>query len=105
MYDELLFSVDGDKAVKIERQSLPALDLWERTHLQEWVLANPEILGPGTVVVTSEFDRWQAYDGAPVADRLDWTRAAGSWSPSSSATQPRRRSTCKRSTMRPWSAA
>lgn len=71
MYDELLFSVDGNKAVRIERQSLASFDLQERAHLQEWVLANPEILGPGTVVITSEFDRWQAYDGAPVADRLD----------------------------------
>lgn len=71
MYDELLFSIEDNKAVKVERQSLPSLNLLERTHLQEWVLANPEILGPGTVVVTSEFDRWQAYDGAPVADRLD----------------------------------
>ncbi len=71
MYDEILFTVDKNKAVKIAREGLEELGLQERQHLQEWVLANPEIIGPGTVVITSEFDRWQAADGSPVADRLD----------------------------------
>jgi hypothetical protein len=71
MYDEVLFTVRGDAASRVQRRSLDELDLEERKHLQEWVLANPEVLGPGVLVITSEFDRWQTADGAPVADRLD----------------------------------
>lgn len=71
MYDELMFTVEGDKATKVDRASLTSLALQERAHLQEWILANPEVIGPGTVVITSEFDRWQTAAGAPVLDRLD----------------------------------
>ena len=39
-------------------------------HLQERVLAHPEILGPDIRVVTFEFDRWWAVGGDPL-DRLD----------------------------------
>ncbi len=71
MHDEILFRVDGASAVKVQRRGLEELALEERKHLQEWILANPEVLGPGTVILTSEFDRWQSADGSPVADRLD----------------------------------
>lgn len=47
MYDELLFTVNGDAASKVQRRSMEELELEERKHLQEWVLANPEVLGPG----------------------------------------------------------
>lgn len=43
----------------------------ERSHLQEWILANPKVLGPDVKIVASEFDRWQTATGAPVNDRLD----------------------------------
>lgn len=71
MNDEILFSVDGATAVKVARAELDQLALQERQHLQEWVLSYPEIIGPDTIVITSEFDRWQAADGSLVADRLD----------------------------------
>ncbi len=71
MYDEVLFTVDGNAASKVDRKSLAELDLEERKHLQEWVLANPEVLGPDVLIITSEFDRWQTAAGAPVLDRLD----------------------------------
>jgi hypothetical protein len=32
------------------------LSLREREHLQEWVLAHPEIIGRDVLVVTSEFN-------------------------------------------------
>jgi RecB family endonuclease NucS len=35
------------------------------------VLAHPEILGDGVLVVTFEFDRWQGSGGARERDRLD----------------------------------
>src|SRR5205814_567983 len=33
--------------------------------------AHPQILGPGVMVVTFEFDRWWSHAGAHVQDRLD----------------------------------
>jgi hypothetical protein len=71
MYDEVLFIVDGSKATMVDRAGLEELDLQERAHLQEWILANPGVIGPGTEVITSEYDRWQTATGAPVLDRLD----------------------------------
>lgn len=71
VHDEILFSVDGANARRVSRRGLEDLGLEERRHLQEWVLANPDVLGVGTIVITSEFDRWQAPDGSRVADRLD----------------------------------
>jgi RecB family endonuclease NucS len=45
--------------------------LRERSDLQEWVVAHPEIIGDGVLVVTFEFDHWQAFSGARERDRLD----------------------------------
>ncbi|MFC7432028.1 MULTISPECIES: hypothetical protein [unclassified Agrococcus] len=70
MTDELVFKVQGTSALPARETSLAAAGLHERSHLQEWVLANPEILGPDVLVVTSEFDRWMSKDGRE-ADRLD----------------------------------
>lgn len=71
MYDEALLTVQGQSAEPVERASLSELDLQERAHLQEWLLANPAILGAGAEIITSEYDRWQTATGDPVLDRLD----------------------------------
>jgi RecB family endonuclease NucS len=71
VYDEMLFIVDADKATPVDRVDLSDLELRERAHLQEWILANPAVLGPGVEIVTSEYDRWQTAEGDPVLDRLD----------------------------------
>lgn len=71
MYDEVLFTVDGSTASPVDRVTLPVLELQERAHLQEWILANPTILGPGVEIITSEYDGWQAANGDRVLDRLD----------------------------------
>jgi hypothetical protein len=70
MADELVFSVTGSAATAATPISLAEAGLRERQHLQEWVLKNPEILGPGVLIVTSEFDRWGGA-GGPERDRLD----------------------------------
>lgn len=70
MTGELVYRVQGTSAQPMKVSTLEAAGLREREHLQEWVLANPEILGDDVLVVTSEFDQWFSKDGRD-PDRLD----------------------------------
>ncbi|MDP3950537.1 DUF4268 domain-containing protein [Microbacterium sp.] len=70
MADELLFRVDGSTAVKAAPVTLGEAGLRERSDLQRWVIAHPEMIGPDILVVTFEFGRWVA-SGVNTADRLD----------------------------------
>lgn len=68
---ELLFAVEpGGTAVPVPASSLAATGLLERQHLQEWVVAHPQILGPSVMVVAVEYDGW-VVAGGPQRDRLD----------------------------------
>jgi hypothetical protein len=69
--EEHLYTVDGATATLAEQVSLSAAGLLERQHLQEWVVAHPEILGEDALIVTFEFDRWITSSGAPTWERLD----------------------------------
>jgi len=64
----MIFSISNnlDKATKIKESSFTGLNIWERTHIQEWVRANPEILGEDLLIVSIEFDRFSNSN-----DRLD----------------------------------
>uniref|UniRef100_A0AAU2W1T8 Integrase n=1 Tax=Streptomyces sp. NBC_00008 TaxID=2903610 RepID=A0AAU2W1T8_9ACTN len=53
-----LFTVMGEAATPIARTGLAAEGLLERQHLQEWVIAHPQLLGESVLVVTAEYDRW-----------------------------------------------
>jgi hypothetical protein len=68
--DEVVFAVAGSAATAAERISLADAGLREREHLQEWVIAHPEIIGPDVMIVTFEFDHWSSAAGAQ-KDRLD----------------------------------
>lgn len=68
--EEVVFSVSGSTAVSASVITLAEAGLREREHLQEWVLAHPEIIGPDVMVVMFEFDQWTAAAGPP-KDRLD----------------------------------
>jgi hypothetical protein len=70
MSDELVFTVVGGEALAATPITLAEAGLREREHLQEWVLANPKILGGDVLIITSEFDRWESRGGAE-RDRLD----------------------------------
>jgi len=70
MPDDLVFTVTGSTASPAQPVTLADAGLRERRDLQEWVLANPGILGDDLAIVTFEFDRWWASSAAP-ADRLD----------------------------------
>jgi alkylated DNA nucleotide flippase Atl1 len=71
MAEEQLYTVEGARATPAERVSLTEAGLLERQHLQEWVIAHPEILGEDVLIVTFEFDRWITGAGAPTWERLD----------------------------------
>ena len=68
---ELLLAVEpGGAARPVPAGTLQAAGLLERQHLQEWIVANPQILGPGVKVVAVEYDGWVVQGGAQ-RDRLD----------------------------------
>ncbi|HUC14272.1 MAG TPA: DUF4268 domain-containing protein [Acidimicrobiales bacterium] len=71
MPDELLFRVQSAVATPAKAITLTDAGLKERQHLQEWVIAQPKILGPGVKVVAFEFDRWTAAAAGVPHDRLD----------------------------------
>jgi alkylated DNA nucleotide flippase Atl1 len=68
---ERVFTVTGSAATPAQSITLAEAGLRERSDLQEWVLAHPEIIGNDVLVVTFEFDRWQAFGGARERDRVD----------------------------------
>ncbi len=71
MAEEQLYTVEGAKATPAERVSLTESGLLERQHLQEWVIAHPEILGEDVLIITFEFDRWITGARASTWERLD----------------------------------
>ncbi|MCB1273306.1 MAG: MGMT family protein [Leucobacter sp.] len=71
MADELVFHVDQGTATSAIPITLAAAGLREREHLQEWVIAHPEILGEHVMILTSEYDGWETFDGKRTANRLD----------------------------------
>jgi alkylated DNA nucleotide flippase Atl1 len=66
-----LFSVVQASARALTPTTLTAAALHERAHLQEWLLEHPAVLGDDVMVITSEYDKWVATDGAKAAKRLD----------------------------------
>jgi hypothetical protein len=64
--------VAGSTASSAQPLTLAEAGLRERSHLQEWVVKHPEMLGDGILIVTSEFDRWAgSARAAASSDRLD----------------------------------
>lgn len=71
MTDEIVFEVSDSRATKAVPISLEEAGLREREHLQEWIVANPEILGEDIMIVTVEFGSWVSHSGSSERDRLD----------------------------------
>ncbi len=66
----LLIDLDSQQATQMHEMTLASAGLRERDHLQRWVTEYPELIGPGLLLITTEFDHWQVRDHK-VADRLD----------------------------------
>ena len=72
--EEIVVAVDRadpSRATALRATSLGTQGWHERAHLQQWVLAHPEVLGSGVVVLAEEFDQWETAGGARLRDRLD----------------------------------
>lgn len=69
--DELVFSITKTAATPLVGVELASQKFLERTHLQEWVLQQPEIIGEEVLIITFEFDQWNATGGPAPKDRLD----------------------------------
>jgi hypothetical protein len=70
MPEEIVFEVRDSKAIRAVPISLDDAGLRERDHLQEWVIENPDVLGEGILIVTTEYGRWMTTSGS-IRDRLD----------------------------------
>jgi hypothetical protein len=71
MNGELVFTVNGATAVAATPIGLAQAGLRERQHLQEWVIAHPEVLGQSVKIVAFEFGSWTGHTGEKERDRLD----------------------------------
>jgi hypothetical protein len=54
----------------MEEITMAAAGLRERQDLQRWITEHPDLVAPGLLLITTEFDRWEAREQR-VADRLD----------------------------------
>lgn len=71
MNGELVFTVNGATAIAATAIGLADAGLKERQHLQEWVIAHPQVLGPQVKIVAFEFGSWSGHTGEKEKDRLD----------------------------------
>lgn len=71
MNGELVFTVNGATATAATPIGLAQAGLKERQHLQEWVIAHPEVLGSSIKIVAFEFGSWTGHTGEKERDRLD----------------------------------
>jgi hypothetical protein len=71
MTGERVFTVKDTKAYPCSEITLADAGFTERGHLQEWVIAHPEMLGDDVMVVSFELARWINAAGDRELDRLD----------------------------------
>jgi hypothetical protein len=66
----LLIDLDSHDAEQMQELTLASAGLKERNDLQRWVTEHPDLIAPGLLLITTEFDRWEVREHK-VADRLD----------------------------------
>ncbi|AMY18049.1 MULTISPECIES: hypothetical protein [Nocardiaceae] len=65
------FTVSGSDAVPQRSTTMQAEGLREVDHLEQWIVAHPEILGDDVMIVSTQFARWQSAAGDLASERLD----------------------------------
>ena len=60
----MILIVEKNKKIKeiVEESKFSELKIWERKHVEEWILEYPEILGENLLIVTTEYDRFDKTD-------------------------------------------
>ena len=66
----LLVDLDSGDVSRMNELTLASAGLKERQDLQRWITEHPDLVAPGLLLITTEFDRWEIRD-QKVADRLD----------------------------------
>jgi hypothetical protein len=66
----LLIDLHSGDVTSMEEVTLASAGLKERQDLQQWLTAHPDLIAPGLLLITTEFDRWEVR-AHKVADRLD----------------------------------
>lgn len=67
----LIFTVDGARSNEAVPENLSALGIMETAHLEQWIVAHPEVLGGDVLIVATQYDRWSSLDGVTAKERLD----------------------------------
>ena len=62
----LLIGKDNEVEDRIDESKFSELNIWERTHLEEWIAKYPDILGEELLTITTEYDKFDKTD-----NRLD----------------------------------
>ncbi|EKF84782.1 DUF4268 domain-containing protein [Methanobacterium formicicum] len=62
----LLIGKNNDVEERIKESKFSELNIWERTHLEEWIAKYPDILGEELLTITTEYDKFDKTD-----NRLD----------------------------------
>jgi hypothetical protein len=66
----LLVDLTSGDVKRMDEITLASAGLKERGDLQRWITEHPDLIAPGLLLVTTEFDRWEIRE-QKVADRLD----------------------------------
>ena len=66
-----ILSVNGANSTPLTPGNLAASHYLESTHLEQWVVDNPAILGEGVMIVTRQYAKWSSDDGDLARERLD----------------------------------
>src|SRR3954447_2485631 len=66
----LLVDLGSGDVERMDEITLASVGLKERQDLQRWITEHPDLIAPGLLLVTTEFDRWEIRE-QKVADRLD----------------------------------
>ncbi|SDS55473.1 hypothetical protein SAMN04489716_1042 [Actinoplanes derwentensis] len=71
MAKEKVYVLGDGGPVAAAETMLSRLGYKERSDLQQWIISDPQIIEPGLMILTDEYDRWADGQGRSVRDRLD----------------------------------